>query len=456
MLHVETDLYGLGPGWTEFKPYRTQQQVQTCDARFIYVPAGRGSGKTEIAKRRLVMALAEPKPWRDPRYFYMADTTSHAKSIAWDSFLDLIPADWIAGEPKLSLNCLSLQTVFGSSLHLMGAHRGTKRSLPIEGRQWDGGVMDESSDIPPGVFDRVIVPCLTWRKGWTWRIGVPKRYGIGGAEFRRMFEQAVAGTLADSAGFTWPSWDVVPPEFLVYAKNNMDPKDFREQYGASWETAGGGIFWAFDPQLNIRPCPYRPLACLSITCDFNVDPMCWVIGHRYADRLEVIDEIFLRDTNTRQTLDVLWSRYSDHHGGFEFFGDASGRARRSSASFSDYAAIAEDRRFTLAPGGRRVYIPEGNPRTADRFAATNAMVLNAAGVRRMFVSPSCTHLIDDLGSRHYKPGTSEPNDEGDLGHMTDALGYLIYRVWPIVIRLTHIVPTVCVSTPGPGGSGLGR
>ena len=66
------------------------------------------------------------------------------------------------------------------------------------------------------------------------------------------------------------------------------------------------------------------------------------------------------------------------------------------------------------------------------------------------------HLIDDLGNRHYKPGRSEPNDQGDLGHMTDALGYLIYRVWPVEIRQTHIVPTVVISTPGPGGIGIGR
>ncbi len=456
MQHVETDLYGLGPAWTDFTPYRTQQQVQTCDARFIYVPAGRGSGKTEIAKRRLVMALAEPKPWPDPRYFYIADTTSHAKSIAWDSFLDLIPSEWIAGEPKLSLNCLSIQTVFGSSLHLMGAHRGTRRSLPYEGRQWDGGVMDESSDIPPGVFDLVIVPGLTWRKGWCWRIGVPKRFGVGGNEFRRMFEEAAAGTLADSAGFTWPSWAVVPPEALEYARNSLDPKDFREQFGASWETAGGGIFWAFDPHQNIRPCPYQPRACLSVSCDFNVDPMAWVIGHRYRDRMEWIDEIFLHDTNTRRTLDVLWGRYSDHQGGWEFFGDPSSRARKTSASFSDYAAITEDRRFAMAPGGRRVYIPRGPPRLADRFAACNAMFLNAAGVRRMFIAPQCTHLIDDVGNRHYKPGQTEPNDQNDLGHMTDAMGYLVHRVWPIIIMQANIVPTVVVSTPRPVGSGYGR
>ena len=438
---------GLTAAWARLNYHEGQMRAFTSRARFVAIPAGRGSGKTELARRKLVLSLADPKPWSDPRYFFASDTTAHARAIAWDSILALIPPHWIASKRE-SFDSMYIRTIFGSTLHFFGLFAGTKRSLPVEGRQWDGGVIDESSDCPPGVFDRSIVPALTWRSGWCWRIGVPKRQGVGAPEFRAYYERAVAGQIPEAEGYSWPSSDIVPPETLAYARATLDPKDYREQFEACWETAGGGIFWAFDRERNVRHCPYKPDALLSVSCDWNVDPMAWVIGHRYADRVEWIDEIWLRDSSTRAALDVLWDRYSSHRGGWEFFGDATSRSRHTSASFSDYALLANDRRFASAPGGRRIYIPRANPPIADRFAACNAMFCNADGQRRMFVSPGCTHLIDDLQARHYKPGSSEPADTGDLGHITDAMGYLVWRCFPIRIQVAQPSPRVILTKGG--------
>ena len=76
--------------WTErrkvLRPHKVQYRLWHCTARFVGVPAGRRSGKTEIAKRRLVLALSQPKPWHDPRYFYGAPTRDQAKRIAWQDF----------------------------------------------------------------------------------------------------------------------------------------------------------------------------------------------------------------------------------------------------------------------------------------------------------------------------------------------------------------------------------
>ncbi len=58
--------------WTKLRPHGVQYRLWRCASRFVGVPAGRRSGKTEIAKRRLVLALSQPKPWYNPRYFYGA------------------------------------------------------------------------------------------------------------------------------------------------------------------------------------------------------------------------------------------------------------------------------------------------------------------------------------------------------------------------------------------------
>ena len=130
---------------------------------------------------------------------------------------------------------------------------------------------------------------------------------------------------------------------------------------------------------------------------------------------------------------MLAARYKDHKGGFQFYGDASSSARKTSATKSDYQQIMTDLNFKAA--GRTIHYPKGNPVVADRFASCNAMLQNAEGERRMFIAPNCKKLIADLQARTYKPGTTEPADSGDIGHMTDAMGYPTHRMFPLRIPL---------------------
>jgi len=380
-----------------------------------------------LAKRRLVRFLPVQKAWEDPRYFYGAPTYEQAKRIAWDHLLRLIPENWIAGSPSHSE--LVIRTVFGSELWVVGLDKPAR----VEGVQWDGCVIDESCDIKPGTFDRNVLPALSWRDAWCWRIGVPKRHGIGVAEYREFFQRAAAGELENAAGFTWPSEGIVPQAALDHAKQHMDIKDFREQFEAKFETAGGQIFFAYTEEYNVRPVTYRPDKAIVVGSDFNVDPMAWVIGHRWLDRFEVFDELWMRNTNTMAALDVLYQRYQDHQAGFEFYGDATGRARKTSAVETDYLIIANDERFKRL--GRSIHYPEKNPAVQDRFAACNAMFRNAAGDCRLFIDPRCKHLKDDLQMRGYKPGSRDPDDSGDVGHITDALGYIISLLYPIRVRI---------------------
>jgi hypothetical protein len=108
-------------------------------------------------------------------------------------------------------------------------------------------------------------------------------------------------------------------------------------------------------------------------------------------------------------------------------GDATGRARKTSAADSDYIQIRNDNRFA----DKRVFYPNSNPLVVDRFASCNALFKNAADERRLFIHPRCEKLIADLKVRAWKEGSREPDDYGDIGHMTDALGYVVHLLYPI-------------------------
>lgn len=412
--------------WKQLRRHKLQQRLWTTTARFTAVAAGRGSGKTELARRRVVRFLPVTKPWPDPLYFYALPTYSQAKRVAWDPILQLIPREWIKSANKSEL---CVETIFGSKLYIVGMDKPER----IEGVQWDGGVIDESSDQRPKAFDRSVMPALSHRDAWCWRIGVPKRFGIGAREFRQFFNLGlqgltIPGTNIKVESYSWPSADIIEPSALAAARALLDEIDFREQYEASWEDVGGTVFHSFDRETNVKRCDYVRDLPILVGSDFNVNPMCWTLAHSINDRILVVfDEIFIRNTNTQATLDYLAKKYSSHTAGWEFYGDASGGARKTSATFTDVAMIKNDERFL----NKKVKYYKSNPPVLDRFAATNALLKNAQGVSRLFIDPSCTHLIADLEDRAFKEGTRTPDEGGDIGHITDALGYIVYRRFPI-------------------------
>jgi hypothetical protein len=422
----------LTNAWTPLRHHATQAALWRTQARFPVVVAGRGSGKTELARRRVVRFLNVVKPWPDPKYFYALPTYTQAKRVAWDPLKALVPKRWIR---KISESELFIETIYGSRLYLFGMDKPER----AEGVQWDGGIMDECSDQKPGVFHRSLYPAFSHRRAWCWRIGVPKRYGCGAAEFKSAFEKGLKG-LDEHAAFTWPSSDIISREDATLAMGNLDALDYAEQFGALWQSVGGGIFHAWDERYNRSEIAcYRPDLPVIVGSDFNVNPMCWTLSHSQDNRtLHVFDEIVLRDTNTAATLADLYKRLGGHQSGWVFCGDATGQSRKTSAAESDYLQIRNAEQFV----GRRVLYPRSNPSVVDRFAATNAMLCNAAGERRLFVHPRCTRLIADFEQRRWKDGARESDDYGDLGHMSDALGYVIDMLFPLEYNFGNEIPKV--------------
>src|SRR5271156_2313573 len=83
------------PRWGELRPHGEQLRLWQDQTRFKLVPSGRRSGKTELAKRRLVEHLFR-KTWHGApgRYFAAAPTHDQAKRIFWDDLKSLVPRMW--------------------------------------------------------------------------------------------------------------------------------------------------------------------------------------------------------------------------------------------------------------------------------------------------------------------------------------------------------------------------
>lgn len=422
----------LTRAWTKLEPHYEQSRLWYSPARFKVALAGRGSGKSEVARRYIVRnGLPMKKPWPDPMYLYGMPTYAQAKRVGWNKLCDLIPDSWIATK---NASELKIETVFGSSLYVMGLDKPER----AEGVQWDGVVLDESSDLKPGVFGRSLLPAMSHRNAWCWRIGVPKRFGIGSHEFKRFYDLGLEGRKFEGTddvieSYNWPSSDILTPSQLAFAASSLDPSDFNEQYNANWETVGGQVFHAFHYERNVTTLSYNPDLPIIVGVDFNVNPMCWVLAHEVNGVLCVFDEIFIRHCNTLKACETLHQKYPNHSNGFHFYGDAAGGHRSTSGATvdtTDYVIMHDFDKLR----NKRFFVPRSNPRVQKRYAHCNAAFYNAIGQVRCVIDSSCTYLIRDLEEMAYKDGTNEPLKRGDASHMSDGLGYIIVRRFPIRLK----------------------
>lgn len=77
--------------------------------------------------------------------------------------------------------------------------------------------------------------------------------------------------------------------------------------------------------------------------DFNVNPMCSVLGQTIDGLVRILDELILPDSNTLQACEEFLARTEKWYSGsplsVAIYGDASGEQRHAAASRTDWQLI---------------------------------------------------------------------------------------------------------------------
>jgi hypothetical protein len=425
----------LGTRWYGLRHHPVQARLYRQPARFSVVPAGRRSGKTEIAKRRIVRtALGCTADWHDPRFFFGAPTRDQAKSIYWSDLKLLVPERFRLGRPRET--DLTIRLINGVELVVVGMDKPQR----IEGRPWDGGVLDEYANMRASAWTENVRPALAERRGFCWFVGVPE----GRNHYYDLDQQALADETGTWGSYSWPSADILDPEEVEAARRDMDDLTFEQEFGAKFVTFSGRAYHAFDERRNCDRLDYQPRAPLLVCFDFNVDPgvasilqqMVLPSGH---EGLGAIGEVFIeRASNTERVVRKLLERWGDHPGRVVLFGDATGGSRGTAKlQGSDWEII----RNMLRPvfGARLTMdVPAANPSERARINAVNSLCRSAAGdVRFMVDAARCPHTVRDLAGVTLIPGSAGEIDKTTnpkLTHLSDAIGYCVSRLYPITER----------------------
>lgn len=193
---------------------------------------------------------------------------------------------------------------------------------------------------------------------------------------------------------------------------------------------------------NVKEISYQPEFDLHISCDFNVDPMAWVLAHKTDDKVFYFDEIVLENTTTAKACEEFCRRYPNHKGKIIINGDASGDNRSCTSEYTNYVII---KKMLLKHGyDVEIKIKPYNPPIKNRVMAFNAKVRSADGEICLYVNKKCEKLLYNIYNLKYKEGTSQidiptyqqikqSKELKFLSHPFDAASYLVDFYWPITL-----------------------
>ena len=388
-----------------------QYEVFADPSRFRVVVAGRRSGKTFGDCVELTTHAAE-KP--GARCAYVEPTYKMAKDNAWKQIKSVIPRELVARTHEQDL---TLTLVNGSEIVFLGADNPDR----LRGPGLDFLVMDEFAWIDPRAWGEVLRPQLSDRLGRALFNTTP-------CGFNWAYDLYMRGVQGDDG---WRSWQyttadagIVPESEIEAARRDLDPRVFRQEYEASFETLSGRVYSNFDRLENVGPVEDTG-AELLVGMDFNVNPMSCVIAVRRVDECHVLDALEVQSSNTEEVAAELKRRYPTRR--IVVCPDPAGNQRKTSAP------VGQTDLTILQRNGFEVRAPKAAPPVVDRINNTQAMLLAADGRRRVKIHPRAHRLVRCLDGLTYKEGTSQPL-KGELDHLPDALGYLLWSEFNVLTQ----------------------
>ena len=216
---------------------------------------------------------------------------------------------------------------------------------------------------------------------------------------------------------------IISESEIENAKKDMSPDRFKEEYMADFISASARVYPHFGGN-NFSETLFDREVELYVGLDHNVGQSTAVIGQLCGkDTLEVIDEIVLTNSNTREMAISIKARFPNRR--ITVYPDPSGKARKTSAEIgvTDHTILEEE--------GLIVVSPSKAPLVVDRINCTNNKIYTADGQRHVLIDPSCKVLIEALSFHLYdeKKGVPQKGGADRYDDTNDSLGYLLWGLF---------------------------
>ena len=414
-----------------------QKRFEECDDDVQAVAAGRRSGKTRLISRKLFKAsISTPAlEWPDWRGFVSAPTRQQAKDLYWSTLKRIIPRNLISHISEVEL---FIKLVTNAEIHVEGLDRMER----IEGQPWNEMWIDETDDTKFEEIEEHIIPMIADRQA---------RLGYGGVPNGRtkLYELSKR---PDVAFFSWKSIDVFPlymgedlaHEMIAKARARMDPRMFRQEFEASFETLEGRIYYSFQRPIHVKQNLmnlYHPDMDLILAFDFNVSPGTCGIGLFQDGATYIIGEVHIpKNSNTPAVCRKVIEDWGGHKGRLYLYGDPSGgnRSTQVATNRGDWEVVIRELSQHFDAGQLVECVAHGHPPVRDSINSTNAQFMAANGDMSVYIDETCEWTIEDFDSVVALKGSAGEIDKSDLNltHHSDAWRYYFHHEFPITGETT--------------------
>lgn len=415
-----------------YTPHKAQSFIHKCLTRFIVAVWGRQSGKSTFALNELVK-----RAWRGPKggtYWYVSPTYKAAKV----QFRRLVKMLRKTHGVTILINKSELRIVLRNRAEIFFV--SGKNYEDLRGETLNGAVLDEMRQLDKRVWTRVIRPMLSTTKGWCLFCSTPNGFD----HFYDLYEKAKANKSGRWSTFHAPSTanPLFTQEEYDEALHDMSEDEFAQEILAQFRNlTSGSAYKTYGAHNKVKANPfakpgekwskYLPIV---VGLDFNVNPMCWILGqHKQGSGIYYGEEIYLKNTHTQEAAQELLERIKGHSAGVILIGDASGKARKTSAAgHTDYDLLAQ----VLKANGIKFEnkTPNENPLVKDRVNTMNARFKAADGTISLWINEiTCPKANKDFERVVWKEGSSVIFDKSDpeLTHMSDGAGYPVCVLMPL-------------------------
>lgn len=270
----------------------------------------------------------------------------------------------------------------------------------------------------------------------------------------------------------------LPKDYYINLSRSYSPLFARQEVlGEYLNIFSGRAYQQFDRDRNVFPfvnpkhafheCRYTPLRPLLWALDFNINPAASVLcqtvprvkgtriavsdiaGDQFCQvQLNVLDELFLENRTTYDVceeflarMELLREQHSQQRLMIYVYGDPAGESRHSNAQRTDWQIIRDFFKRNEDKFQASFRVRTAHPPVKDRVNCMNWICQAATGERRLLVHKRCKNTIADLEQVSWKvnpSGLMRPELDQDSDpmrtHITDALGYLVEREWPMRAR----------------------
>lgn len=395
-----------------------QSEIFSCKDRYRVVVAGRRFGKSYLAAIELIQFATEHE---GSECWYVAPTYRMAKMILWPVLKNLIPQHCIEAKNEQEL-MLKLKPSKPGGKSSTIVCKGVDNPDSLRGASISFIVLDEFQDIDPEAWFLVLMPACADQRAPALFIGTPKG-------FNHFYDFSLKGGVDkgwSSFRYTTAEGGMVEEEELEMARHNMSPRQYAQEFLASFETLSNRVFYAFSREEHLDPeIEWDGSRTIHVGLDFNVSIMAGVCAYLDEHKnLMVFDEIALENSNTPEICELLHYRYPKAE--IIVYPDPAGKSRstKSLGGSTDHS-ILEGAGFT-------VVAPRSHLSNADGFSNVNYAFKNAAGEVSLKINPRCKHLIKTCEGWTFKKDTEIADKDSGLDHHGDSLKYLVNEVKPVI------------------------